>query len=106
MRVKLLITILAALICLVSYANAASFTIAPTGSGTVWAVSGSPSGPVPIECQSGGPSGNYTFVFSFANPLTSVSYATLASGIGSVASSMIDSSDPTKYIVNLTGVTD
>ncbi|MEP6698779.1 MAG: hypothetical protein ABJB09_03525 [Verrucomicrobiota bacterium] len=57
-----------------------------------------------IECRSGGPSGNYTIVFTFANPVASVAGATLT-GTGSVASRMIDSSNPNRYIVNLTGVT-
>ena len=105
MRAKLLISIFLPVIGLVSSGAAASFTIAPTAGATSWAVSGSSSGVIPIESQYGGPSGNYTFVFSFLKPLTSVSHATITSGLGSVTSSMIDSSDPTKYIVNLTGVT-
>ena len=44
-------------------------------------------------------------VFGFANPLTSVATATVTSGTGSVASSMIDSDDNHNYIVNLKGVT-
>jgi hypothetical protein len=62
------------------------------------------SGNVGIECRSGGVNGDYTVVFSFANPLGSVSGASVTSGTGSVASSNIDSSDAHNYIVNLTGV--
>jgi sugar lactone lactonase YvrE len=58
-----------------------------------------------IECRSGGANGNYTLVFSFTNPLTSVRGASVTSGTGSVANSSIDSSDAHNYIVNLTGVT-
>jgi hypothetical protein len=57
-----------------------------------------------VECRSGGGSGNYTLVFTFANTLTSVSSAGVASGTGSVGSSNIGG-DAHQYIVNLTGVT-
>jgi uncharacterized delta-60 repeat protein len=57
-----------------------------------------------IECRSGGVSGDYQLVFSFANPITSVAGASVTSGTGRVASRMIDS-DAHNYIVNLTGVT-
>jgi len=57
-----------------------------------------------IECRSGGASNTYTLVFTFANPLTSVSSASVSSGTGSVASSSIGT-DAHQYIVNLTGVT-
>ena len=57
-----------------------------------------------IECRSGGASGDYQLVFSFANPITSVGNASVTSGTGSVASRMIDT-DAHNYIVNLTGVT-
>jgi len=43
-------------------------------------------------------------VFTFANPLTSVSTASVTSGTGSVTSSSIGV-DPHQYIVNLVGVT-
>jgi hypothetical protein len=43
-------------------------------------------------------------VFTFANPLTSVSSASVSSGTGSVVSSSIGT-DAHQYIVNLTGVT-
>ena len=58
-----------------------------------------------IECRSGGTNGDYTMVFSFADTLTSVGGASVASGTGSVGSSNIDSNDAHNYIVNLTGVT-
>ena len=57
-----------------------------------------------VECRSGGVNGDYTVVFSFANPLTSVTSAGLTSGAGSVSSSNIGA-NPNEYIVNLTGVT-
>jgi hypothetical protein len=57
-----------------------------------------------IECRSGGTNGDYTIVFSFANPLTSIDSSSVTSGTGSVASSTIDSSDAHNYVVNLTGV--
>jgi uncharacterized repeat protein (TIGR01451 family) len=56
-----------------------------------------------IECRSGGNNGTYTLVFTFANPLASVSSASVSSGIGSVVSSSIGT-DRHQYIVNLTGV--
>ena len=58
-----------------------------------------------IECRSGGANGDYTLVFSFANTLTSIAGANLASGVGTVATANIDSTDAHNYIVNLTGVT-
>ena len=61
-------------------------------------------GPPGIECRSGGASGDYTLVFSFANPLTTVAGASVTSGTGSVTTSNIDT-DAHNYIVNLTGVT-
>jgi hypothetical protein len=57
-----------------------------------------------VECRSGGAGGYYTLVFSFANTLTSVGGASLASGTGTISSSAVGS-DPHEYIVNLTGVT-
>jgi hypothetical protein len=57
-----------------------------------------------IECRSGGANGNYTLVFTFANPLTSVAGASVSSGTGAVSSSAIGS-DAHEYIVDLTGVT-
>jgi len=58
-----------------------------------------------IECRSGGTNGDYTLIFTFANPLTSVDGASLTSGAGSVANANIDGSDAHNYIVNVTGVT-
>ncbi len=58
-----------------------------------------------IECRSGGATGDYMVVFTFSNPLTNVTGATVSNGMGLVASSNIDSSDAHNYIVNLTGVT-
>jgi sugar lactone lactonase YvrE len=57
-----------------------------------------------IECRSGGNTGNYTLVFTFTNPLTSVDGATVTSGTGTVSGSNIDTGDARNYIVNLTGV--
>jgi hypothetical protein len=56
-----------------------------------------------IECRSGGANGEYTIIFTFANPLTAVVDATTSCGI--VSSGAIDSNDAHRYIVNLTGVT-
>jgi hypothetical protein len=84
---------------------ASSFSFSPTTvAGGLWPVSGSLNGALKIESQSGGPSGSYTMVFTFANPLTSVGGVTVTSGIGTVSSGMVDSSDPNRYIINLTGV--
>ncbi len=58
-----------------------------------------------IECRSGGASGDYTVIFTFASPLTSVDSASVTSGTGSVTTSNIDNNDAHDYIVNLTGVT-
>jgi hypothetical protein len=62
-------------------------------------------GPPAIECRSGGASGSYTVIFTFGLNLTTVGGASVTSGVGGVASSMIDSNDTHRYIVNLTGVT-
>ena len=66
------------------------------------------SGPPGIECRSSNSrgAGNYTLIFTFLNPLISVSNASVTSGTGSVSSSNINPSNPNQYIVNLTGVTD
>ncbi len=56
-----------------------------------------------VECRTGGASGNYTVVFTFANTLSSAGGATVTSGNGSVTGSSIGS-DAHEYIVNLTGV--
>jgi glucose/arabinose dehydrogenase len=58
-----------------------------------------------VECRSGGANGNYTMIFTFAVPLASVGGRSVTAGIGSVSSSMIDSTNAHQYIVNLTGVT-
>jgi hypothetical protein len=58
-----------------------------------------------IECRSGGASGDYTMVFTFANRLTSVGGAGVSSGTVSSSSGNIDTNDAHNYIVNLTGVT-
>jgi hypothetical protein len=55
-----------------------------------------------IECRSGGATGDYTIVFFFTAPLTSVSNVTIT-GCGQVHDSAIGT-DPYQYIVNLTGV--
>src|SRR5205814_3906310 len=62
------------------------------------------SGKPGIECRSAGTNGNYTLIFTFANPLSRVGGASITMGIGSVVSSNIDSNDAHNYIVNLTGV--
>jgi sugar lactone lactonase YvrE len=56
-----------------------------------------------IECRSD-QAGNYTLTLRFKNALTNVGGASVASGIASVDSSSIDSSDPHNCIVRLTGV--
>jgi uncharacterized repeat protein (TIGR03803 family) len=56
-----------------------------------------------IECRSG-PSNDYTMVFTFPNPLTSVGGAAVTSGTGTVSGSAIGA-DTRQYVVNLTGVT-
>jgi len=61
-------------------------------------------GPNGIECRRGGANGDYTMVFTFANPLVSVNQATITGGTGNISSAAIDS-DTHKYVVHLTGVT-
>lgn len=58
-----------------------------------------------IECRSGGANGDYTMVFKFALPLTSVRSKSLQDGTGQISSAAINSNDAHEYIVNLTGVT-
>jgi hypothetical protein len=58
-----------------------------------------------IECRSGGPNGEHTMIFTFANSLTSVATASITSGTGSVTRGNIDSNDGHNYIVNLSSVT-
>jgi hypothetical protein len=60
------------------------------------------SGTPGVESRSGGAQGSYTIQFTFNNNLTSVGSVTTS--CGTVTSSMIDSSDPHRYIVNLAGV--
>jgi Dockerin type I domain/VPDSG-CTERM motif len=86
---------------------ASSFSFDPTtASSGLWSVSGGLNGAVGIESQSGGSNGNYTMVFTFASPLTGVGGVSVASGTGTVKSGVVDSSNPNRYIVNLTGVVD
>lgn len=59
-----------------------------------------------VESRTGGPDGNHSLVFTFAQPLTSVGSATLTTGSGSVAGSGIDPVDAHRYLVDLGGVTD
>ncbi|MEY2546294.1 MAG: hypothetical protein QOG48_1411, partial [Verrucomicrobiota bacterium] len=54
-----------------------------------------------IEGRSG--HGDYTLVFTFADPLTSVDSANVSSGTASIGSATI-SADPHQFVVNLTGV--
>jgi glucose/arabinose dehydrogenase len=61
-------------------------------------------GPPGIECRSGGTNGSHTMIFKFALPISSVGAASVASGVGSVSSRMIDSTNTRQYIVNLIGV--
>jgi glucose/arabinose dehydrogenase len=57
------------------------------------------------ECRSGGANGNYTIVFKFAVPVSTVGSANIV-GTASISSRAIDGTDGRQYIVNLTGVTD
>lgn len=59
-------------------------------------------GTAAIECRSGGPSGNYTLVLTFASPVTFAG-ATVTKGTGSVASTSVNGPQVT---INLTGVAD
>src|SRR5438270_12541504 len=83
---------------------ASSFSFSPT-TDSLWPVNGGLSGAIAIESQSGGPNGDYTMVFTFASPLTSVGGVSVTGGTGTITSGMIDSSNPDRYIVNLAGVT-
>ena len=56
-----------------------------------------------VESRSGGGSGDFTMVFKFALPLSSVGGRNITSGAGSVSSGAIGA-NPHEYIVNLTGV--
>jgi hypothetical protein len=57
-----------------------------------------------IECRSGGSNGDYTLVFTFADPLTNVDDASVSQGTGNIGTSGIGP-NPNQYTVNLTGVT-
>ncbi len=57
-----------------------------------------------VECRTGGASGDYSVVFTFANAVASVANVTINSGTGSITSSGIGT-NPNEFIVNLTGVT-
>lgn len=52
-----------------------------------------------VECRSGGSRGNHTINFVFNNNLASV--ANVASSCGTITSSMVDGSDPHRFVVNL-----
>ncbi len=64
------------------------------------------SGTPATECRSGGPSGNYTIVFTFAVPVSTVGSASVSGRGATISSQSIDGTDGRQYIVNLTGVTD
>jgi hypothetical protein len=55
-----------------------------------------------VECRSGGQTGDYSMIFTFAHNLLQV--GGLCSNGGSVTSAAIDQKDTHRYIVNLTGV--
>jgi glucose/arabinose dehydrogenase len=57
-----------------------------------------------IECRSGGTGGNYTIVFKFAVPVSTVGSASIA-GTGTIGSRANDTNDPRQYLVNISGVT-
>jgi hypothetical protein len=57
-----------------------------------------------IECRSGGATGDYTMIFTFANTLAGVGSARVSSGSGQVNNAAIGT-DAHQYIVNLTGIT-
>jgi hypothetical protein len=61
------------------------------------------SGTSGVECRSGGPSRSYTVNFAFNNTLTSVDGA--ATTCGTVSSFAVDTGDPHRVNVNLSGVT-
>ena len=105
LHTKLVIPLCIAFASFAGHTYATSFTVAPTADATSWVLTSTTSNPIPIECQYGGASGSYTVVFSFAHPLTSISHAAVTGGTGSVTSGKIDTTDPTKYIVKVTGVT-
>jgi hypothetical protein len=53
-----------------------------------------------VECRSSGPNGDYTLIFTFSNPLTTVAGATTS--CGSISSNAIGPNQ-NQYTVNLTG---
>jgi Dockerin type I domain len=61
-------------------------------------------GPSGIECRSGGTNGDYSLVFSFADPIQSVTETTVTSGTGSVAG--VTRQNAKNYSVALTGISD
>ena len=71
--------------------------------GTAFEINLPLSGTRGVECRSGGANSDYTIVFNFAVPLSSVGGRSITSGIGSVSSAAIGS-DARQYLVNLTGV--
>ena len=73
------------------------------GSSGTWDIALPATGPIGMECRTGGQNGNFTVVFVFANPIVNVASATVT-GTGSV-SSRSTGTDPHEYVVNLTGVT-
>lgn len=73
------------------------------GNSGTWDIGLPATGPIGIECRTGGQNGNFTIVFVFANPIVNVASATVT-GTGSV-SSRSTGTDPHEYVVNLTGVT-
>jgi Dockerin type I domain len=65
------------------------------------------SGSAGVECRSAGANGDYTLIFTFANPLTDVGDVNAsASGGGPApgATGMIDNADAHRYIVSLSNV--
>jgi glucose/arabinose dehydrogenase len=58
-----------------------------------------------VECRSGGGTNDFTMVFKFAVPLSSVGGRSISLGTGSVSSAGINPTDAREYVVNLTGLT-
>jgi hypothetical protein len=56
-----------------------------------------------VECRSGGPSRNYTMIFTFNNELTTV--GRIATTCGAVSDFSVDDIDPHRLNVYLSGVT-
>jgi hypothetical protein len=74
------------------------------GDGTAFRVDLPLNGPPAVESRSGGANGAHTIVFSFDQNLATVGGATVTAGTGTVVGSSIDSADPRRYVVNLSGV--